>query len=213
MSLSRFQYLALVVSLLFVIAMLPACTPKYHPTDEPADGAPTPSSAPPTEELGSGDGEQVEEIAEPWGAEPAIEEEGLQVTAVQARATEFNEQQVLGDIFFPFDRKDLTEESRGRLTAHGRWLRAHPEFGLFIEGHCDERDTDEYNLALGDRRANAARDYLILLGVEAARLQTISYGEERPVDPGHNEAAWSKNRRGHFVVQVLEGMGNTHLGG
>ena len=121
--------------------------------------------------------------------------------------------QVLGDIFFPFDRNDLTEESRDRLAAHARWLRTHTDFGLLIEGHCDERDTDEYNLALGDRRANAARDYLILLGIDAGRLQTISYGEERPVDRGNGESAWSKNRRGHFVVQVMEGMENANLGG
>ncbi len=207
----RIHRLVIVVSLLLAVAMLPACAPHYEGVDEPADSAPTTSSQDP---WGSdSDADQVEEIPEPWGEQPAIEEEEMPVTVLQTRAAEFNELQVLGDIFFPFDRNDLTEESRGRLAAHGRWLRAHKEFGLFIEGHCDERDTDEYNLALGDRRANAARDYLILLGIDAQRLQTISYGEERPVDPGHSESAWSKNRRGHFVVQVLEGMGSAHLGG
>ncbi len=209
----RIQRLVVIVSLLLAVAMLPACAPRYQGMDEPADSASTASSHDPFGGSGSGDADQVEEIPEPWGEQPAIEEEDMPVTVLQARAAEFNELQVLGDIFFPFDRNDLTEESRGRLAAHGRWLRAHPEFGLFIEGHCDERDTDEYNLALGDRRANAARDYLILLGIAPQRLQTISYGEERPVDPGHSESAWSKNRRGHFVVQVLEGMANANLGG
>ncbi len=208
----RIHRLVLVVSLLLAVAMLPACAPKYQPVDEPADSSSTTSSHP-SRDMDSGDADQVEEIPEPWGAEPAIDEEDMPVTVLHARAAEFNELEVLGDIFFPFDRNDLTEESRGRLAAHGRWLRANTEFGLFIEGHCDERDTDEYNLALGDRRANAARDYLILLGIDARRLQTISYGEERPVDPGHSESAWSKNRRDHFVVQVLEGMGNADLGG
>ncbi len=206
----RIERLILVVSLLCAVSMLPACAPKYQPVSEPADSVPTTSSHDPSD-MDSGDADQLEEITEPWGEPPAIDEEDMPVTVLQARATEFNELQVLGDIFFPFDRNDLTEESRGRLAAHGRWLRAHAEFGLFIEGHCDERDTDEYNLALGDRRANAARDYLILLGIDSTRLQTISYGEERPVDTGHNESAWSKNRRGHFVVQVLEG--NANLGG
>lgn len=208
----RTQRLTLVVFLLLAIAMLPACAPKYHQTSEPLDSAAATHSSDPSSTGSSGDDDSVEEVVEPWGAELKIEEEELPVSVLQSRATEFNEQQVLGDIFFPFDRNDLTQESRDRLAAHSRWLRANTHFGLFIEGHCDERDTDEYNLALGDRRANAARDYLILLGVEAGRLQTISYGEERPVDAGHDESAWSKNRRGHFVIQVMEGMDNAPLG-
>jgi peptidoglycan-associated lipoprotein len=150
----------------------------------------------------------VEEVEEPWEAEPVVNEEPLPVNVLQSRANELNQQEVLGDIFFAFDKDDLSEEARDRLASHARWLRSNPEFGLLIEGHCDERDTEEYNLALGERRANAARDYLVLLGIDPGRLQTISYGEERPVDPGHTEAAWSKNRRGHFVIQVLEGAGN-----
>jgi peptidoglycan-associated lipoprotein len=200
----RVQRSVFVLSLLLAIALLPACAPPSKTVDEPVDDVPTTSSDP-SRDSGSGDGEMIVEVEEPWAKDAVIDEEEIPVTVLQSRADEFNQQQVLGDIFFPFDRQDLTEESMERLASHARWLRSNPDFGLFIEGHCDERDTDEYNLALGERRANAAREYLILLGIDAGRLQAISYGEERPVDSGNNESAWSKNRRGHFVVQVIEG--------
>ena len=193
---------ALSLVLLSLIVLLPACTPK--PVEEPVDSSPPAPTAP--AEADMPDSEVVEEVIEPWDRD-LVPEEPIPASQRAAEAQEINEQGILGDIFFGFDKSDLSEEARNRLAGHSRWLRAHREFGLLIEGHCDERDTDEYNLALGDSRANAARDYLILLGIEAPRLQTISYGEERPVDPGHSESAWSKNRRGHFVVQVLEGAG------
>jgi len=79
-------------------------------------------------------------------------------------------------------------------------LRRLPRVSIMIEGHCDERGTEEYNLGLGDKRANSARDYLVSLGVSATRIKTISYGEERPFDPAHTEEAWAKNRRAHFVL-------------
>jgi peptidoglycan-associated lipoprotein len=79
-------------------------------------------------------------------------------------------------------------------------LKKYPVMKFQIEGHCDERGTGEYNLALGERRANSAKNYLVSLGISAARISTISYGKERPLDPGHNEEAWAKNRRDHFVV-------------
>jgi peptidoglycan-associated lipoprotein len=205
--------LGVLVSVLLLV-LLPACAPKYEPPDEPVDTAPSGAGdAGASGSEGGGAGGEVEEVDEPWEAPPVVEEEKLTASALERRAEQFNSQEVLGDIFFPFDKDELTEEARDRLTSHARWLKANPDFGLLIEGHCDERDTEEYNLALGERRANAAREYLVLLGIDQRRLQTISYGEERPVDSGHTEAAWSKNRRGHFVVQVLEGMDNASLGG
>lgn len=105
------------------------------------------------------------------------------------------------DIFFDYDKSDLTPEARRVLQENARWFRQFPQAGVVIEGHCDERGTEEYNLALGDRRAQAARAYLVQLGVEAHQLESISYGEERPFDPGHDEAAWAKNRRAHFTVK------------
>ncbi len=104
------------------------------------------------------------------------------------------------DIYFAFDRYDLNQESRQNLGRLANWILIHEEFEVTIEGHCDERGTTEYNLALGERRAEAAKAYIINLGVDIGKVATISYGEELPLDPGHNEGAWSKNRRGHFLV-------------
>jgi len=104
------------------------------------------------------------------------------------------------DIFFDFDKYDLRTDARGTLDRKAAFLNQNSSVRSQIEGHCDERGTNEYNLALGERRANAARRYLTTAGISDARLSTISYGEERPLDPGHNEAAWARNRRAHFVV-------------
>ena len=103
------------------------------------------------------------------------------------------------DIFFDYDKSEIRPDSREKLEKAAGWMKGHPESEFLLEGHCDERGTREYNLALGDRRANATKDYLVSLGVDAAKLQTISYGKERPFVEGHDESAWSKNRRTHFV--------------
>lgn len=105
---------------------------------------------------------------------------------------------VVEDIFFDFDKSTLREDAKMTLTKNAEVLKNAGPFT--IEGHCDERGTNAYNLALGERRAKAARDFLVSLGVDPAMITTISYGEERPFDPGHNEEAWAKNRRAHFVV-------------
>lgn len=104
------------------------------------------------------------------------------------------------DIYFDFDKSTLTPAAQDNLLRKAEWLRENPSATVTIEGHCDERGTNEYNLALGDRRAESAKAFLIDLGIDRSRLATISYGEERPVDPRHNEEAWAKNRRDHFVV-------------
>ena len=103
-------------------------------------------------------------------------------------------------IYFDFDKSELKPEARAILTKKAEWLRAHPEFSVRIEGNCDERGTIEYNLALGERRANAAWKFLNALGISGERMTTISYGEERPAYLGHNEAAWAKNRRDEFKL-------------
>jgi len=104
------------------------------------------------------------------------------------------------DIYFAFDRYDLNDDSRQNLGKLADWLLMHTEFEATIEGHCDERGTTEYNLALGERRAETAKAFIVNLGVDIGKVSTISYGEELPLDPGHSEAAWSKNRRDHFLV-------------
>jgi peptidoglycan-associated lipoprotein len=108
----------------------------------------------------------------------------------------------LRPIHFEFDQYTLTDEARRTLDTLAAALRAQPSFGVLIEGHADERGTLEYNLALGANRAQAARDYLVSLGIDASRVDTVSYGEERPLDAGHDELAWALNRRATFVVRV-----------
>jgi peptidoglycan-associated lipoprotein len=109
--------------------------------------------------------------------------------------------QTIGDrVFFDTDQYNLRPDARATVDRWAAWLQQYPNVNVTIEGHADERGTREYNLALGDRRANAIRDYLIALGVAPSRLATISYGKERPAVPGSNEAAWQQNRRGVLVV-------------
>ena len=108
--------------------------------------------------------------------------------------------EVFRDIHFDFDRSDIQAVDRPILEGIAEHLRANPDMFLLIEGHCDERGTNEYNLALGERRALSTRAFLAGLGVEEHRMVTVTYGEENPIDPGHNEAAWANNRRAHFKV-------------
>jgi len=110
------------------------------------------------------------------------------------------ESKMLKDIHFEFDRYNISLEDVEILKENCALLKKYPGMTFQIEGHCDERGTGEYNLALGERRANSTKKYLVSLGIEPARISTISYGEERPLDPGHTEEAWAKNRRAHFVI-------------
>jgi peptidoglycan-associated lipoprotein len=104
-------------------------------------------------------------------------------------------------VYFAFDSSALDEMAQETLRQKAQYLNDNPDMQVTVEGHCDERGTNDYNLALGDRRANSAKGFLVNLGVEASRLTTVSYGEERPLDPRSNEEAWAKNRRAQFVVQ------------
>jgi len=104
-------------------------------------------------------------------------------------------------IYFDFDKAELKPEAQANLKKKAEWLRANTKFSIQIEGNCDERGTNEYNLALGERRASVAKNFLISMGISADRISTISYGEERPADPGQNEKAWAKNRRDEFKVK------------
>jgi peptidoglycan-associated lipoprotein len=125
---------------------------------------------------------------------PALPPSGSSIS--QQAFQEFQNQ----DITFDFDKYDLRTDARGILDRKAAFLNQNSSVRSQIEGHCDERGTNEYNMALGERRANAAKQYLTTAGISTARLSTISYGEERPLDPGHNEAAWARNRRAHFVI-------------
>ena len=107
---------------------------------------------------------------------------------------------VLNDIFFDFDKATLSPDSKSILSSNASQLKDASAMTITIEGHCDERGTRSYNLALGEKRANAAKDFLVSLGVPASQVTTVSYGKDKPFDMGHTEAAWAKNRRAHFVV-------------
>jgi peptidoglycan-associated lipoprotein len=107
---------------------------------------------------------------------------------------------LLKDIHFDFDKYDIRPEDAGILSENATLLKKNPKVKIQIEGHCDEKGTVEYNLALGERRANSTKDHLVSLGISSDRISTISYGKEKPLDPGHNEEAWAKNRRAHVIV-------------
>jgi peptidoglycan-associated lipoprotein len=113
---------------------------------------------------------------------------------------DLNRDSPLRPVFFDLDSSDVDDAGRTILQANAAVLKKYSTWVITIEGHCDERGTAEYNLALGERRAVSARQYLISLGLDAGRLRTVSYGSEFPFDPGHQESAWSRNRRAHFVI-------------
>jgi len=107
----------------------------------------------------------------------------------------------LADAFFDFDEASLRADAKTALENNAKWMEKNSGVNVIVEGHCDERGSVEYNLALGERRAKAAKEYLVSYGIAAGRLTTISYGKERPFDPGHDENAWAQNRRAHFVAK------------
>jgi len=112
------------------------------------------------------------------------------------------EKAILRTIYFDYDKSNIRPEFQPVLEGIAQWMAQNPTRQLLIEGHCDERGTDEYNLALGERRSLAVRRYLVALGAMADQLHTISYGEEKPADPGHEESSWAKNRRAEFKVSA-----------
>jgi peptidoglycan-associated lipoprotein len=125
---------------------------------------------------------------------------GVGTGIVPGSRADFLQQVGTDTIHFDTDHSDVDQEATGILTAQAKWLNAHPQVRVTIEGHCDERGTREYNLALGDRRATAAKNFLVSQGVSPDRLSTISYGKERPVAMGSDESAWAQNRRAVTVV-------------
>ena len=110
----------------------------------------------------------------------------------------------LRDAFFDFNSSTLRPDAQQNLTESATFLKSHPKFDVLIEGHCDERGTEQYNLALGERRAEDAKEYLSALGYDTNRMKTISYGKDRPFDTGHDESAWAKNRRAHLVLEAAQ---------
>jgi peptidoglycan-associated lipoprotein len=171
---TKHSVLTSVTLVTLVLTFLVVGCSKEEPAPPTAEAQPRPVAPPPPP-------------PPPTPAPPAISQQAFQ---------DFQNQ----DIFFDYDKYDLRTDARATLDRKATFLNQASTVRSQIEGHCDERGTNEYNLALGERRANAAKQYLTTAGVSAARLTTISYGEERPLDPGRNEAAWARNRRAHFVI-------------
>jgi len=142
----------------------------------------------------------VDATPEPVVQEEVKEEVVVEEEVVVAPVARIPDAVMQEDIYFEFDKSTLTPAAQDNLMRKAEWLRENPDTMVTIGGHCDDRGTNEYNLALGDRRAESAKAFLVDLGIDASRLTTISYGEERPVDPRNNEEAWAKNRRDHFEV-------------
>jgi peptidoglycan-associated lipoprotein len=161
----------------------PVTRPTTPPPSGTADLPPPPSPPEPTEEP-------------IIPAEPVPEAGDLNAKDLDT----LNRDSPFQPVFFGYDSSEIEAQGQVALNANAEILKQYPSWTITIEGHADERGTAEYNLALGERRALAARNYLVSLGIPADRLRTISYGKEFPFDPGHNEAAWAKNRRAHFVI-------------
>lgn len=131
---------------------------------------------------------------------PATREPVDTVDINAADLATLNAKGYLQDAFFDYDQADLRDDARTVLSSNAEWLKRYRTIQVLVEGHCDERGTSAYNLALGDRRANAARDYLDSLGVGASRIRTVSYGKERPACTDATEDCYQRNRRAHFVI-------------
>lgn len=183
------RYLAVGVLLVLALCMV-ACSSGPKATAPPPE--PTPEPTPEVEDVVVEE-EIGEPVTETLSTEDVTSELPEDLALLNARG-------YLEDVFFDTDRFDLSPEARGILAKNANWMLRYSTVLILVEGHCDERNTREYNLALGDRRANAVRDYLVSLGVGATRVRTISYGEERPFALGNTEEAYRLNRRSHFVI-------------
>jgi peptidoglycan-associated lipoprotein len=184
------------VALLFAVLLFYGC-PKKQPTTAPAAAAAKTTPAPPP-------ASQIKPAKAPAAAPPAdpLLSSDLAVVNAELRRRGFSP-----DVYFDFDKSALKDEARSKLQRDGTLLKTYEHFDLLVEGHCDERGTEEYNLALGERRANAAKGYLVALGVAANRLRTLSYGSEHPVCTEHEESCWWQNRRAHMVVNGRSNAG------
>ncbi len=168
--------LSLVVLAVGLVALFAAgCAKKA------AEAPPTPPPAPP--------------VTQPAPTPPPPPPAPTPAPAPKVTASDF------ADAFYDFDSFALRDDAKAALDKDAKLMRDNSDVAITIEGHCDERGTVEYNLALGEKRAGAARDYLVNAGVDASRIQTVSYGKERPFAEGHDETAWAQNRRGHFVLR------------
>jgi len=184
------SFRSLVLPLVLALFVLAGCA--QLPEDRPVTAGAAGAGAMGSQEIGG----------TAWAPAGEIGQSGL---AAPRPGTQEDFEVNVGDrVFFAFDSAALDDAARAVLDRQAEWLLMYPHITVTVEGHADERGTREYNLALGERRAQAVKDYLVAKGVSPERILTISYGEERPVDPGHNEAAWALNRRAVTVINVTQ---------
>jgi peptidoglycan-associated lipoprotein len=168
-----------------------ACQSKAKPTtvpeSQPVAEAPKPTPTPPP--------------AQPPVAEPFPQGNVEKTNVAEPSIDELNRSGALKTVYFAYNSNDLDDAAKATIQANAAWLKSHAKYTVEVGGHCDERGSIGYNVALGDRRATAVKSYLTGLGVDRSKLVSISYGEEKPADPGHNEAAWAKNRRAEFTIK------------
>jgi peptidoglycan-associated lipoprotein len=185
---------AVLVVLVVLAIGVTACGKKKPPV---ARAIPPPTAAPPP----AGSVSRVPSPPQPVAEPTIVPPEPLREDSIaSASLDDINRNSPLKPVFFEYDSSDLTPPGQKTLDEDALLLKKYPSWSITIEGHCDERGSAEYNLALGERRAVAARAYLVSLGIPADRLRTVSYGKEFPFDPGHDEPAYAKNRRAHFVI-------------
>ncbi|MFW6139890.1 MAG: peptidoglycan-associated lipoprotein Pal [Acidobacteriota bacterium] len=176
------KLIVLSVSLLLVFSIFSSCRKKVEETPPPPQAEEQP---------------KAEEVEKPPSKEPELTEEEI---FEQKTLEEINAEKPLEMIHFDFDKYFIREDAKPVLRNNAEWLKKWESAKILIEGHCDERGTEEYNLSLGEKRAKSARDYLVSLGISPDRIEIISYGKSQPLDPGHNEVAWQKNRRAQFTI-------------
>jgi peptidoglycan-associated lipoprotein len=181
----------MVVAVLMTLT-ISACAKKQPPVARPM---PPPSAIPTAG--GTAPPPPPQPVSEPVLVPP----EPMAEDAIAGKSLDdLNRDSPLKPLFFELDSSDVSAEGQRVLQENAGIMKKYPAWQITIEGHCDERGTAEYNLALGERRALAAKNYLVSLGVPADKVKTVSYGKEFPFDPGHDDSAWSKNRRAHFVI-------------
>jgi peptidoglycan-associated lipoprotein len=185
-----------------LLTVLTGCPRKKPQTPAEDLNVETTTVQPPAASNPAQDVEQPAEPAMDDTTENALMSEDMQVVNDELRRRGFSP-----DIYFQYDESELSDDARDKLARNADLLKGQPQFQLTVEGHADSRGTNEYNLALGERRANAVRSYLSSLGVGADRLRTISYGEERPVCTDEDDSCWSQNRRAHMIVTGRSNVG------
>ena len=197
---------AFAFSMLVPAAIVAGCAKRTVTADVSAPPRAAAAPAPPRSGGAAAPEPPVTPLAEvatrPGTAPPGASEPRAPLGSARPAPAEFAARAELEDIYFDFDRHDVRPGDARILDVNAAWLQANPGTLVLIEGHCDERGTDAYNLALGDRRAKAAMDYLVSRGIQAERMTTLSYGKEKPVCQEHTEACWAKNRRANFLVKA-----------